>query len=76
MRTNYAERYRLMGLRIACYRRRAGCTQERFAEAIGCSLNFLAQIEGSSITKGVSLEILFRICGVLGIQPGKLLDEE
>ena len=76
MQTNYAERYRIMGLRIAYYRRKAGYTQERLAEAIGCSLNFLAQVEGPSTTKGVSLEMLFRICGVLGIQPGKLLDEE
>lgn len=76
MQTNYSERYRIMGLKIAYYRKKAGYTQETFAEAIGCSLNFLTQVEGPSTTKGVSLEMLFRICDVLGIQPGKLLDEE
>ena len=76
MQTNYSERYRIMGLRIAYYRKRAGYTQESFAEEIGCSLNFLAQVEGPSTTKGISLEMLFKICDVLGIQPGKLLDEE
>ena len=76
MQTEYPERYRVMGLRIAYYRKKAGYTQEAFAEAIGRSLNFLAQVEGSSTTRGISLETLFKICDVLGIQPGRLLDED
>ena len=75
MQTEYPERYRVMGLRIAYYRKKAGYTQEAFAEAIGRSLNFLAQVEGSSTTRGISLETLFKICDVLDIQPGRLLDE-
>ncbi len=76
MQTEYPERYRVMGLRIAYYRKKAGYTQEAFAEAIGRSLNFLAQVEGSSTTRGISLETLFKICDVLDIQPGRLLDED
>ncbi len=76
MQTEYPERYRVMGLRIAYYRKKAGYTQEAFAEAIGRSLNFLAQVEGSSTTRGISLETLFKICDVLNIQPGRLLDED
>ena len=76
MKTDYPERYRIMGLRIAYYRKKAGYTQEVFAEKIGRSLNFLAQVEGTGTTRGVSLETLFKISEELGIQPGKLLDEE
>lgn len=42
MQTEHPERYRVMGLRIVYYRKKAGYTQEAFAEAIGRSLNFLA----------------------------------
>lgn len=76
MKTEYPERYRIMGLRIAYYRKRAGYTQEAFAEQIGRSLNFLAQVEGTGTTRGISLETLFKISDVLGIQPGMLLDED
>lgn len=76
MKTDYPERYRIMGLRIAYYRKKAGYTQEAFAEKIDRSLNFLAQVEGTGTTRGVSLETLFKICEELGVQPGKLLDEE
>jgi transcriptional regulator with XRE-family HTH domain len=76
MQTEYTERYRIMGLKIAYYRKRAGYTQEAFAEKIDRSLNFLAQVEGAGTTRGISLETLFKICDVLGIQPGDLLDQD
>lgn len=76
MRTEYPERYRVMGLKIAYYRKLAGYTQEAFAEKIGKSVNFLAQVEGTGTTRGISLETLFKISDVLGIQPGKLLDDD
>ena len=76
MKTDYPERYRDMGLRIAYYRKKAGFTQEWFAELIDKSWNYVAQIEGPSTIRGVSLETLFKICEVLNIQPGKLLDED
>ena len=62
MITEYEERYRMMGLRIAYYRKLRGFTQESFAEKVG--------------RRGISLETLFKISDVLGIQPGKLLDAE
>lgn len=76
MQTDYPERYRTMGLRIAYYRKKAGFTQEVFAEKIGRSLNFLAQVEGTGTTRGISLETLFKICDVLNVQPGALLDDD
>ena len=39
------EKYRILGLKIAYYRKKAGYTQEVFAEKINKSVNFLAQVE-------------------------------
>lgn len=76
MRTEYPERYKTLGLKIAYYRKKAGYTQEVFAEKIGKSVNFLAQVEGTGTTRGVSLETLFKMADVLGIAPCKLLEDD
>lgn len=76
MKTDYPERYRNMGLRIAYYRKKLEYTQETFAEEVGISQNYLAQIEGTGTTRGVSLETLFRMADALGVQPGRLLDDD
>lgn len=61
MREDYRERFRILGLRIAYYRKMRGMTQEQFAEAIGRSVSFVSQIEANNAAevKGVSLETLF-----------------
>ena len=76
MRTEYPERYMTMGLKIAYYRKKAGYTQEVFAEKIGKSVNFIAQVEGPGTTRGVSLETLFKIADMLNIPPSKILEED
>ena len=76
MRTEYPERYVTLGLKIAYYRKKAGYTQEAFAEKIGKSVNFIGQIEGTGTIRGVSLETLFKIADVLGISPAKLLEDD
>ena len=76
MRTEYSERYITMGLKIAYYRKKAGYTQEGFAEKIGKSVNFMSQVEGTGTVRGVSLETLFKIADVLGIPPSKLLEDD
>ena len=76
MRTEYPDRYITMGLKIAYYRKKAGYTQEVLSEKIGKSVNFLSQIEGTGIVRGVSLETLFKIADVLGIPPAKLLEDD
>ena len=76
MRTEYPEKYVTLGLKIAYYRKKAGYTQEAFAEKIGKSVNFLGQIEGTGPSRGVSLETLFKIADVLGISPAKLLEDD
>lgn len=76
MNTEFPERYITLGLKIAYYRKKAGYTQEVFAEMIGKSVNFLGQIEGTGIVRGISLETLFKIAQVLDILPSKLLEDD
>ena len=76
MYTEYPERYITMGLKIAYFRKKAGYTQEVFAEKIGKSVNFLAQVEGTGTIRGISLETLFKVADVLEIPPSKLLEDD
>ena len=76
MRTDYPEKYITLGLKIAYYRKKAGFTQEAFAEKIGKSVNFLGQVEGTGTVRGVSLETLFKIADVLRLPPSKLLEDD
>ncbi|MCF2661869.1 helix-turn-helix domain-containing protein [Pseudoflavonifractor phocaeensis] len=76
MHTEYPEKYRLLGLKIAYYRKKAGYTQEVFAELIGKSLNFLSQVEAPGMICGVSLETLFKMAEVLDVPPSKLLEDD
>lgn len=76
MQTEFPEKYRILGLKIASYRKKAGYTQEVFAEKINKSVNFLAQVEGTGTTRGVSLETLFKMAAVLQIPASKLLEDD
>lgn len=76
MNTEFPEKYITLGLKISYYRRKAGYTQEYFAELIGKSVSFVGQVEGTGTVRGVSLETLFKIAQVLKISPSKLLEED
>lgn len=76
MKTEFADKYITLGLKISYYRRKAGFTQEYFAELIGRSVSFVGQVEGPGTVRGVSLETLFKIAQVLKVAPSKLLEED
>lgn len=76
MKTEFPDKYITLGLKIAYYRRKAGFTQEYFAELIGKSVSFVGQVEGTGTVRGVSLETLFKISQVLKISPSKLLEDD
>lgn len=76
MQTQYPERYKTFGLKVAYYRRKAGYTQEYFAEKISRSRNFVSKVESTTNIVGVSLETLFRMAEVLGVPPSKLLEDD
>ncbi|WP_308588697.1 helix-turn-helix transcriptional regulator [uncultured Oscillibacter sp.] len=73
----FREEYRLLGLRIAYYRKRAGWTQEQLAEKVECSWSFLSQLEANNSARvhAPSLTMLFRIARVLEIPVSKLFEE-
>ena len=77
MREDYRERFRILGLRIAYYRKMRGMTQEQFAEASGRSVSFVSQIEANNAAevKGVSLETLFLMSEKLGISMARLFED-
>ncbi len=76
MKTEFSDKYITLGLKIAYYRKKAGYTQEVFAELIDKSVNFVAQVEGIGMVRGVSLETLFKMAQVLNISPSKFLEED
>lgn len=76
MKTEFADKYITLGLKIAYYRKKAGYTQETFAELIDKSVNFIGQVEGTGTVRGISLETLFKIAQVLKISPSKLLEDD
>ena len=76
MQTEFPKRYITLGLKIAYYRKKAGYTQETFAEKVGKSVNFIAQVEGTGTIRGISLETLFKLADVLNIEPAKLLEND
>ncbi len=78
MREHFRENYRLLGLKIAYYRKKRGYTQEQFAELIGKSWSFISQIEANNgaVVKGVSLDTLFTISEVLDVPVEKFFAED
>ncbi len=77
MRENYREKYRILGLKIAYFRKLRGLTQEQFAEEIGRSVSFVGQIEANNAAavKGISLETLFTVSEKLGVPVSKLFED-
>lgn len=76
MKKEFPEKYITLGLKIAYYRKKAGYTQEVFAELIDKSVNFVGQVEGPGTVRGVSLETLFKMAQVLKTTPAKLLEDD
>ena len=73
----YREQYRILGLRIAFYRRKKEWTQEQLADAVGCNTSFIGQLESNNNARihAPSLYMLFRIAEVLEITVSKLFEE-
>lgn len=67
------QKYICLGLKIPYYRKWNEMTQEQFAEAIGKSWSFIAQLESTSKVTDVCLETLFKMADVLKIPLSKWL---
>ena len=64
--------FRALGLLISKYRHNADLSQEKLAEKIGVSTNFLGNIERGE--KHPSVDTLFKICVALDLPPNELLN--
>ena len=73
MKSEYAERFRNLGLQIARYRKQKGLTQMDLAKKAGISRTHISNIGAAGIEKGISLELLFRIADILEVPVEKLL---
>ena len=60
-----------IGKRVREYREKLGYTREQFAELIGISVRFTADIELGQ--KGMSLDTLIKICEILSVSSDYLI---
>lgn len=73
----FREEFRLLGLRIAYYRKKLGLTQEQLADELDCSWSFLSQLEANNGKRihAPSLLLLFRMAKLFGVPITKLLED-
>ena len=69
----FSMRYKMIGLKIAYYRKMRGYTQGQLAGKIGISTTYLGQIERGNNGKSYSLETLLSIAVGLDIDVNLLL---
>ncbi len=72
MKSTQKEKYRLLGLNIAYYRKLNGYTQEQFAEALDIDRTTVSKIELA--TSGVSLDLLFEMADLLEMPVHKFFE--
>ncbi len=72
MKSEFAERYRMLGLNIAYYRRLRGLTQLELAELLNIDRTHISSVESGS--GGVSLDVLFDFEKKLNIPLKELFD--
>ena len=70
----FAMRYKMIGLKIAYYRKLRGYTQEQLASKIGISTTYLGQIERGNNGKSFSLETLLLIAQGLNVDVNLLMN--
>ena len=75
MQERFREKYRVLGLKIAYYRKKRGYTQEQL---INKSWSFISQVEANNgkKIKGISLDTLFTMSEVLEVPVEKFFVED
>ncbi len=72
MKEKFHERYKRLGLNIAYYRKLCGLTQEQLAERLELDRTTISKIELATV--GVSLDVLFEMADIFGINTQKLFE--
>lgn len=71
---DHSNRFKQLGLNITYYRKLKDWTQEQLEERAEISRTHLSNIEASNAPKSISLETLFKIAEVLGVEPSRFLE--
>lgn len=72
MNAHQKEKYKLLGLNIAYYRKYCELTQEQLAEKAGVDYTTISKLETALV--GASLDTIFALADALEIEPVKLFD--
>ena len=73
MAKEYEYEFRMIGLKVAYYRKAKNLTQEQLAEKLNVTTSYIGSIE-SKTYKPISLKTLFRIAAALEVPPSKFLE--
>lgn len=72
MDKTYIKQYKNLGLNISFYRKSRGYTQMELAELLDIDRSHMSAIELATV--GVSLDVVFKLCEVLQLDPQALFD--
>ena len=72
MKAEYKSLYEKFGLNVVFYRKRRKRTQLQLAELVGIDRSHISAIELGNV--GVSFDVIFKLCEVLGVSPKELFD--
>ena len=72
MKAEYKGLYEKFGLNVVYYRKRRKLTQLQLADLVDIDRSHISAIELGNV--GVSFDVMFKMCEVLGIQPKDLFD--
>ncbi len=70
---DFSHDFKMLGLRIAFFRKAKGWTQEELAYRMKMQVSTIGAIEAPNMTKKISLTTLFKFAKVLGVSPSTLL---
>ena len=71
----FEQEFKMLGLKIAYYRKLKGYSQETLSEKLGYSnVSYIGNIEAPGVHKTITLTTLFKIAQALDIPPHKLID--
>ena len=72
MKAEYKSLYEKFGVNVVFYRKRRKMTQLQLAELVGIDRSHISAIELGNV--GVSFDVIFKLCEVLGVSPKELFD--
>lgn len=72
MKQEYKNFYEKFGLNVVYYRKKNKMTQLQLAELVDVDRSHISAIELGNV--GVSMDVIFRLCEVLGVTPKELFD--